>query len=127
MYRKFAIAAALVLATSVPALAGECGGAPIPPDLSGLNGATASIQQMKDAIGDFKSFQSATDQYQACLIANLKAKKLAAANAKHPKPVDPSIIAGTNSEITARQSTKAQLGQQLNAQIIAYKKAHPKG
>jgi non-homologous end joining protein Ku len=124
MYRKFAIAAAFVLATSVPALAGECGGAPIPPDLSGLNGATATKQQLVDAIKDFKSFQGATDQYQACLVADVNAKKEAAANAKDPKPVDPAIIAGMNSKLTASQTAKAQVGSQLNAQIIAYKKAH---
>lgn len=126
MFRKFAIAAAFVLATAAPALAGECGSAPIPPDMSGIHGATATLAQMKDAIKDFKSFMAASDQYQACLVADLKAKKAAAAKQKDPKPVDPAIVTATNNEIAQNQADKERLGAELNTQIMAYKKAHPK-
>lgn len=126
MFRKFAMATAFVLATAVPAFAGQCGDAPIPPDLSGVNGATATLAQMKDAIKDFKGFMASSDQYQACLVADLKAKKAAAAKAKDPKPVDPSVISATNAKIQANQAEKVKLGKELNTQIVAYQKAHKK-
>ena len=127
MFRKFGMAAAFVLATAAPALAGECGSAPIPPDMTAVNGATATLAQMKDAIKDFKGFMSASDQYQACLVADLKAKKEAAAKAKDPKPVDPAIVSATDAKIKQNQADKERLGGELNAQIVAYKKAHSKG
>ena len=123
MLGKFAMAAAFVLACAAPALAGECS-QPIPP--STVDGSTATLQQMKDAIKDFKTFQSASDDYQACLLANLKAQKDAAAKAKDPKPLDPSIISATNAKIQANQAEKEKLGGELNAQIVAYKQKHPK-
>ena len=126
MFRKFAMATAFVLATAAPAFAGQCGDAPIPPDLSNVNGATASLTQMKDAIKDFKSFMATSDQYQACLVADLNAKKAAAAKKKDPKPVDPAIVSATDAKIKANQNEKVKLGQELNTQIVAYQKAHKK-
>jgi hypothetical protein len=120
------MAAAFVLATAAPAFAGQCGDAPIPPDMSSVNGATATLAQMKDAIKDFKTFMAASDQYQACLVADLNAKKAAAAKAKDPKPVDPAIVTATNQEIAANQAEKVKLGKELNTQIVAYQKAHKK-
>ncbi len=126
MFRKFAMAAAFVLATAAPALAAECGDAPIPPDMSSVSGATATLTQMKDAIKDFKGFMSASDQYQACLVADLAAKKAEAAKAKDPKPVDPAIVSATNEKIQSNQAEKVKLGKELNTEIVAYQKAHKK-
>lgn len=124
MLGKFGVAAVFVLATAAaaPALAAECS-TPIPPTM--VDGSTATLQQMKDAVKDFKNFQSASDGYQSCLLANLKMKKDAAAKAKDPKPVDPAIVTATNSKIQANQAEKEKLGGELNAQIMVYKKAHP--
>lgn len=124
MIGKMAMAAAFVMAAAVPAMAGQCSD-PIPPAL--VNGATATEQQMKDAIADFKNFQSASDDFQSCLLADLKAQQDAAAKAKDPKPLDPAIESGVNGRINANQAEKEKLGGELNAQIIAFKKAHPKG
>lgn len=121
MLGKMGMAALFVMAAAAPAMAAECS-APIPP--TGVNGATATEQQMKDAITDFKNFQSASDGYQSCLLADLKAQKEAAAKAKDPKPLDPAIESGIQAKINANQAEKEKLGGELNAQIIAYKKAH---
>ena len=125
MLGKFGMAAMFVLATAAPALADQCTD-PIPPEIT-VNGATASEQQMNDAIKDFKTYQAASDDYQACLVADLKAQRIAAAKAKNPKPLDPAIAAGVNAKIKANQADKEKVGGELNAQIIAYKQAHPNG
>lgn len=126
MIGKIGMAALFVLgsAAAAPALANECGGAPIPPAIT-VNGSTATLQQMKDAIKDFKDFQKASDQYQSCLEADLRRQQQAAAKAKNPKPLDPSIEAGVNAKMAANQADKEKVGGELNAQIVAYKKAHP--
>ena len=123
MLGKFAMAAAFVVAAAAPALAAECS-RPIAPAMS-VDGTTATVQQMNDAIHDFKSYQAASDDYQNCMFADLDAQKKAAAAAKDPKPLDPAIILGVNAKVAANQSEKEKLGGELNAQIIAFKNAHP--
>ena len=123
MFGRFGIASLFVVAMAAPALADSCSD-PIPPEVT-VNGSTATMQQMSDAIKDFKNFQAASDDYQNCLLADLKQQEQAAANAKDPKPLDPSIAAGVNAKIAANQSEKQKVGAELNAQIIAYKTAHP--
>ena len=123
MLGKFAMAAAFALASVTPALASDCS-QPIPPAMN-LDGATASVQQMNDAIHDFKNYQAASDDYQSCLLADLKQQKYEAAKAKDPKPLDPSIESGIQAKISANQAEKEKLGGELNAQIMAYKNAHP--
>ncbi len=118
------IAAAAFLLAATPALADSSRCVePIPP--ASINGNTATEQQMKDAIADFKTFQQASDDYQSCLLADLKAQQLAAAKAKDPKPLDPSVAAGVDARIDANQKLKERLGAELNAAIIAYKSKHP--
>lgn len=124
MLGKFGMAAVLMLATAAPALAASCN-TPIPPEIT-VDGTTATVQQMEDAIKDFKTFQSASDDYQTCLLADLKAQKDAAKKQKDPKPLDPAIEAGINAKIKANQTEKEKLGGQLNAQIVAYQNAHKK-
>jgi len=123
MMGKFGMAALFVLATAAPALAAECN-QPIAPAIT-VNGSTATLQQMNDAIKDFKTFQSASDDYQACLVADLNRQKEEAAKAKDPKPLDPAIEAGMNAKMAANQADKEKVGGELNAQIMAYKQAHP--
>jgi len=123
MFGKFGMAALFVAAMAAPALADSCSD-PIPPAVA-VDGRTATVQQMNDAIKDFKNFEAASDDYQSCLLADLKQQQEAAAKAKDPKPLDPSIAAGVNAKIAANQSEKEKVGTELNAQIIAYKTAHP--
>ncbi len=125
MLGKFSMAALFAIATAAPALAAACS-EPYPPEIT-VNGATATEQQMNDAIKDFKRFQKASDDYQACLMADLAAQKAAAAKAKDPKPLDPSIAAGVGAKIQANQADKEKVGGELNAQIAAFKQKHPNG
>ncbi len=122
MFGKFGVAAAFVLATVAPALAAQCN-QPIPPTM--VDGSTATLPQMQGAIKDFKAFQGASDDYQSCLLADLKMQQDEAAKAKDPKPLDPAIVTGVNAKIQANQADKEKLGGELNAQIMVYKKAHP--
>lgn len=122
MLGKFGMAALFAMVTAAPALAAECS-EPIPP--AALDGTTASEQQIKDATKDFYTFQHASDDYQSCLLADLEAQKQAAAKAKDPKPLDPSIVAGVNAKIQANQTEKEKVGGELNAAIQAYKAKHP--
>jgi len=123
MVGKFGMAALFVLASAAPALADQCN-QPIPPAIA-IDGGTATLEQMQNAIKDFKTFQGASDDYQACLVADLKRQKEAAAKAKDPKPLDPSIESGVSAKMAANQADKEKVGGELNAQIMAYKQAHP--
>jgi hypothetical protein len=125
MYGKIGLAAAAILFSAVPALADSCGGAPIPP--AAIDGAKATEAQVKDAVADFKSFQSASDDWQSCLVKDLARQKAEAAKAKDPKPLDPSITDAVNAKIAGNQRDKEKTGAEINAAIHAYNAAHPKG
>ncbi len=125
MLGRYAIAAVLIAIAS-PALAdsSRCGPPPIAP--ASVDGNTASKSQMEGAIADFKTFQQQSDDYQSCLVADLRAQRLAAANdSKNPHKLDPSVEASVNALIDANQKLKERVGAQLNAAIIAYKSKHP--
>jgi hypothetical protein len=123
MIGKFCLAAAALMISASPVLAASCSN-PIAP--AQIDGSKATEQQMKDAIGDFKSFEQASDDYQTCLLDDLKQQKLEAAKAKDPKPLDPSIEQGVAAKVDANQRLKEKIGAELNASIAAYKQAHPK-
>ena len=126
MYSKFGAAVALLLLSASPSFAaGASCENPIAP--TQVDGAKATQQQMKDAIQDFKTFQAASDDYQQCLVDDLKAQKVEAAKAKDPKPLDPAIEQGVNAKIDANQRLKEKVGGELNASVQAYKAAHPGG
>ncbi len=126
MYSKFGAAVALLLLSVTPSFASSnsCED-PIAP--TQVDGTKATAKQMKDAIQDFKTFQAASDDYQSCLVDDLKQQKAEAAKVKDPKPLDPSIEAGVNAKIDANQRLKEKVGGELNASIQAYKAAHPGG
>lgn len=124
MLGKFGMAALFAIATAAPALAAECS-EPFPP--APVDGSKATEQQMQDAVKDFKTFQHASDDYQACLIADLDAQKAAAAKAKDPKPLDPAIAAGVTAKVNANQAEKEKVGGELNAAIHSFKQKHPNG
>ena len=122
MIGKFGLAAAALMISASPVLAASCS-EPVAP--AQADGAKATQQQMKDAIQDFKTFEQASDDYQTCLINDLHDQEHAAAAAKNPKPLDPSIKAGVDAKVDANQRLKEKIGAELNASIVAYKQAHP--
>ncbi|MGD0143628.1 MAG: hypothetical protein ABSC92_10740 [Rhizomicrobium sp.] len=126
MYSKFSAGVALLLLSVSPSFADSSSCAdPIAP--AAVDGAKATQKQMKDAIQDFKTFQQASDDYQSCLVDDLKKQQAEASKGKDPKPLDPSIEQGVDARIDANQRLKEKVGGELNASIQAYKSAHPGG
>ena len=123
MRLRMGLAAVALAAMAAPAMADTCN-EPVAPVIS-VVGATATIQQMRDAIADFKIYQKGADDFQDCVDAQIKALQEAAKNSKDGKPADPSVISGLLSRSTALQAEKEKIGGQLNVQIVAYKQAHP--
>jgi hypothetical protein len=126
MYSKFGAAVALLLLSVSPSFAASSSCSdPIAP--TQVDGAKATAKQMKDAIQDFKTFQAASDDFQQCLVDDLKQQKAEAKKGKDPKPLDPSIEADMTAKIDANQRLKEKVGGELNASVQAYKQAHPGG
>ena len=126
MFLKYGMAALLVAASAVPALAAssKCM-TPVAP--AAVDGSTATEAQMKGAHDDVMNFIKSSDDYQQCLLDDLQAQKEAAANAKDPKPLDPSIEDGVNAKIDANQHLKEKVGSEFNASVLAFKAKHPGG
>ena len=123
MLGRIGLAVAALMISAVPALADSaCGSDPYAP--AAIDGSTATQQQMKDAHDDVMNFMKASDDYQSCLIDDLKSQKDAAAKAKDPKPLDPSIEASVNKKVDDNQRMKEKVGAEFNAAVIAYKAAH---
>lgn len=126
MFGKLSASAALLVLVATPSFADSSScETPYPP--AQIDGSKATEQQMKDAIQDFKTFQAASDDYQSCLVADLKHQKDEAAKQKDPKPLDPSIEQAVNAKVDANQRLKEKVGGELNGSIQAYKAVHPAG
>ena len=124
MLGKFALAAsALLISASAAMAAGPCD-QPYAP--AAVDGSKATEAQMKGAHDDVMNFMKASDDYQSCLLDDLKNQKETAAKAKDPKPLDPSIEQGVNAKVDANQRDKEKVGAEFNAAVMAYKAAHPK-
>lgn len=119
---KFILAAAFVAASAAPALADSCS-EPIAP--SAVDGTTATKEQMTQARDDTVRFIKASDDYQTCLYADLKAQKLEAV--KNKKTFPSSIDDGVNAKIKDNQSEKEKVGGEYNAAAVTYKNKHPGG
>lgn len=86
---------------------------PVVPIIS-INGTTATVYQMKEAIADFELYQSGADDFQACIYDE----------SQQMREADPAILPTLSSRANAVQAEKESLGNQLNVQIIAFRKAH---
>jgi hypothetical protein len=120
MSLKFMLAAAFVAASVAPALADSCS-EPIAP--TAVDGGTATKEQMTQARDDTVNFIKASDDYQTCLYADLKAQKLEAVKSKKTFPS--SIEDGVNSKIKDNQEEKEKVGAEYNAAAIIFKKKNP--
>jgi len=88
-----------------------------------VDGATATIEQMKAANAAAAGFMTASDSYQTCILAELAEKKKAAKKAK--TKVDPAIESAIDADIKANQTDKVTTGEAYNGAVRAYKAAHP--
>jgi len=119
---KFALALALAAGISAPALADSCS-APIPP--TPVDGSTATKEQLTQAREDTVNFIKASDDYQSCLFADLKAQKAEAV--KNKKTFAASIEDGVNDKVQDNQKEKEKVGGEYNAAAVTYKNKHPGG
>jgi hypothetical protein len=122
MSLKFGLAAAFVVASVAPVLAQSCSD-PIPP--ATIDGRTATKDQMSQMRDDVVNYIKASDDYQACLFADLKAKQAQAV--KDKKDLPSSVADGVNAKVQENQKEKEKVGGEFNAAVVAYKGKHPKG
>ena len=121
MSRKFGLIAAFLLAGATPALAQEAVCTePAPPTM--VDGATATQQQLLAVRTQVLDFISKSDVYQTCIASDLDAKKKAAG----ATPLDPGVQQVALAKVAANQAAKDKAAADLNTQIAAYRKAHPK-
>ena len=121
MLKKIGLASALLLAGALPAMAQAPCTAPVAP--ATVDGATATQPQMVAGITAVKAFIAASDTYQACLVADLKSQKDAAAAAS--KPFDPAIEKAIDAKGLDNQAQKEKVGAEINASVGVFKKLHP--
>ena len=117
-----------VVLSAMPAFAQMGCSDPIAP--TAVDGSRASTQQMKDAKADVLNFMKSSDDFQECLINQVKTAKADAA--KHAgdhgaKPFDPAVETAANAKIDANQRLKEKVGAEYNGAVAGYKAAHPGG
>lgn len=94
------------------------------PDLpAAVDGSGASLDQMVAAKAAIGAFQTASDAYQECLLADVEAQKAAAKAAK--TKFDPAIAKAANAKINENQGDKVKAADAYNAAVKAFKAAHP--
>ena len=121
MLKTFALAAALMLASAVPAAAESLCSEPIAP--APVNGAVITHEQLLAALADATTFIKQSDGYQDCVN---KEFDLAVAKAKKDKTdVDPALLAAKAAKIAANQALKEKVGAEFNAASHAWHAAHP--
>lgn len=120
MSLKLALALALAAGIASPALADSCS-EPIPP--AAVDGSTATKEQIQQARDDTVNFIKASDDYQSCLFADLKAQKLQAA--KDKKVFPSSIEDAVNDKVQDNQKEKEKVGAEYNAAAVTFKNKHP--
>jgi hypothetical protein len=123
MLKITGLAIALLVAGALPVMAQAACIAPVAP--AKVDGSTVTKDQLLASIKDAKAFIAASDTYQDCLGADLKAQKDQATADK--KPLDPGIEAGINAKVNDNQAQKVKVGAEINAAVGDYKKVHPNG
>src|ERR1700744_4999800 len=116
MFAKISmVAVGFVVLSAMPAFAQMGCSDPIAP--TAVSGGTATEQQMKDAKADVLNFMKSSDDYQQCLINQVKAAKADAAKHagdKSGKTFDPATETAANAKIDANQRLKEKVGAEYN-------------
>lgn len=121
MLKTFALAAALMLASAVPAAAESLCSEPIAP--APVNGAVITHEQLLAALADATTFIKQSDGYQDCLNKEFDAAALTAK--KDKKDLDPALLPAKAAKIQANQALKEKVGAEFNAASHAWHAAHP--
>jgi hypothetical protein len=93
-----------------------------PDQPASVDGATATLDELKAAISLVKQFIASSDAYQACLGKEIDVQKAAATP---DKPFDKAIATRNMALADTNQKMKESVGASVNAAIVSYKKAHP--
>ncbi|CAN7408185.1 hypothetical protein LJR225_002602 [Phenylobacterium sp. LjRoot225] len=117
--RTWALGALLVFGAPSLALA-ECQRPTAP---AAVDGATATLEQLKTAKQDVSAFMTASDDYQACVLKEVLDQKAAAKAAK--TKLDPAIAKAADARVSENQADKERVGVEFNTAAKAYKAAHP--
>ncbi len=120
--KTFALAAAVVLVSALPAAAQSMCAEPIAP--AAIDGNTATGDQIKAALADVKTFLKQSDDYQSCLYKELNDAKAKALRDK--KDLDPTLEPAVVAKVQSNQALKEKVGAEFNAAAIAYNAKHPK-
>jgi hypothetical protein len=123
MLKTIGLAAALVLASAVPALAQSVCSEPIAP--AAVDGGKATTAQMNAAHDDVVTFIKQSDDYQGCVLHEVNEAKADAL--KNKKDVDPAILTAADDKIKSNQALKEKVGAEYNVAVTAYKAKHPGG
>ena len=119
--RIFGLAATFLMLAIAPAWAQAVCREPIVPPA--IDGNTATAPQMKVQLQDVKTFLTASDDYQDCLIKSLDAA--AAAAQKANTDIDPRLEAALETKLQSNQLLKERVGALFNAAVAAYKARNP--
>ena len=112
----FIVTAALLGATPALAQNAVC----VEPTLPAMvDGNTVTHDQLVAAITQAKDYMAKSDVYQQCIVADLEAKKQAAAKAG--TPFDEQLQQVALAKAAANQQSKDKLAADLNAQSALYK------
>ena len=120
-FKTVGLVSGLILMSAVPAFAESACAEPIPP--AAIDGGAATTAQMNAAHDDVVTFIKQSDDYQVCLLKELKDANDAAV--KDKKDPDPALEAATRAKIQANQSLKEKVGAEFNAAVNAYRAKHP--
>ena len=93
-----------------------------PDQPSTIDGATASLDQLKASITAAKEYMAASNSYQDCLDKEINAQRAAATP---QRPFDKAIADRNLALASVNQKMKENIGASVNAAIATFKKAHP--
>jgi hypothetical protein len=115
------LALGAVLGLAAPGLALAACDRPAAPAV--IDGAAATLDQLRAAKGEVSEFMTASDTYQGCLVDDLAQQKAAAS--KQKTKIDPALAKAVEAKINENQADKERVGAAFNAAVKAYKAAHP--
>lgn len=122
MKSQLLVAALAAAALAGPALAQDACTRPEAPAID-AQAAAASIETLGAAKQQTLDFIKASDAFQTCVLADVRAKKDEAKASK--VAFDNSIADRAQADVSANQADKEKVGGAYNAAVKAYKLAHP--
>jgi len=119
LVRSVVVIAALLLGAS-PALGQSLCVEPTMP--MPLDGAAATADQMRTAMGDARNFIAESGVYQECLVKEVEDAKSRAVAAG--QPFDAAIEAAARARVDVSKKAQERVGATLNNAMVAYKNVH---